>query len=174
MNCSRCGAYYGPTQRYCTGCGRDILAAKEQASQPAYVPAPSSGAPYPALEGEVLVPGASAPGDPYRSAYVPIPSPAPTCRSSRSGAGTIGAGAVGLLALLSKLKGLLVLLKLGKFTGTLITMLISVGAYAAFFGLPFAAGPSSCCSCTRWATGWSCAPRASPRARRSSSPSWVR
>lgn len=137
MNCSRCGAYYGSTQRYCTGCGLDILAAQEQQPTAAYAP------PAAYQEEEMRGQGYHAPGGYGSGMTSGAATYAPPSGSSprrRSGAGPIGAGAVGLIALLSKLKGLLVLLKFGKFSGTLITMLISVGAYAAFFGLPFALG----------------------------------
>lgn len=45
-----------------------------------------------------------------------------------------------ILVLLSKLKGLLTLLKFSKIGGTLLTMLLSIGAYAIMAPLPFAIG----------------------------------
>lgn len=45
-----------------------------------------------------------------------------------------------ILVMLSKLKGLLTLLKFSKIGGTLLTMLLSIGAYAIMAPLPFAIG----------------------------------
>ncbi|MGI8913375.1 MAG: site-2 protease family protein [Chloroflexota bacterium] len=57
---------------------------------------------------------------------------------NKRGTLTTGAGILAILA--SKLKYLFVLLKFGKVGGTLITMLVSVGAYALLFGWPYAVG----------------------------------
>ncbi len=64
-------------------------------------------------------------------------APARRWRNKR-GTLTTGAGILAILA--SKLKYLFVLLKFGKVGGTLITMLVSVGAYALLFGWPYAVG----------------------------------
>ena len=65
--------------------------------------------------------------------------PSPVRRwQDRKGTAATGAGL--LLILLAKLKGLLVLLKFGKLGSTAISMLISLGFYAVFFGWQFAAG----------------------------------
>jgi Zn-dependent protease len=45
-----------------------------------------------------------------------------------------------VLLLLSKFKSVLLLFKFGKFGLTLVTMVVSVAAYAAFFGVAFAVG----------------------------------
>jgi len=135
MNCAQCGAYYGPAQRFCTGCGRDLSAqpgqhevrAEQYSETDAYAAWAGSGGNATTMQDYVNQNGSSYPNN-------------AAAGRKRSSLGTAGAGAVGLLALLSKAKGLLVLLKFGKFGGTFITMLISVAAYAAFFGLPFAIG----------------------------------
>jgi Zn-dependent protease len=57
---------------------------------------------------------------------------------NKRGTLTTGAGILAILA--SKLKYLFVLLKFGKVGGTLITMLVSVVAYAVIFGWPYAVG----------------------------------
>jgi Zn-dependent protease len=54
--------------------------------------------------------------------------------------GRLGAAALSLLAFLSKLKGVLLLVQFGKFGGMLLTMAVSVAAYALFFGPIFAVG----------------------------------
>ena len=46
----------------------------------------------------------------------------------------------GLGALLLKLKWVMAALKLGKFTVTLVSMVVTIGVYALLFGLPFAVG----------------------------------
>src|SRR3954447_1490417 len=71
----------------------------------------------------------------------PVPEPAAPVGSPPSGLRrTIGPVIAGLALLASKLKFLLVALKGAKFLSTSATMLVSVGAYALIWGVPFAAG----------------------------------
>lgn len=72
--------------------------------------------------------------------YVPQAPVNPPPRPARRWGGPAATGAGLLLLLLSKLKYLLVLLKFGKVGGTALTMLVSVVAYGALFGWPYAAG----------------------------------
>jgi Zn-dependent protease len=88
-------------------------------------------------------PRADPPLDPVRlpdGSYVPVVAGAPAPKSRRRGVRSATAGSAALLAILSKFQTLLVLLKVGKFTGTFLTMIVSIAAYAAFFGVPFALG----------------------------------
>jgi Zn-dependent protease len=143
MTCLHCGAYYQQGQRFCTGCGRDLLPQYQSAGSVASPAGQSTHTGGWYLDESATSPayGASA----SQQSIYPGPGPSTYAgqrsrRSGKSGAGGLGAGAVGLLALLSKLKGLLLLLKFGKFGATAITMVVSVAAYAAFFGLSFAVG----------------------------------
>jgi Zn-dependent protease len=73
--------------------------------------------------------------------YEPVTEPAVPASRPQSGLRrTIGPVIAGLALLASKLKFLLVALKGAKFLSTSATMLVSVGAYALIWGVPFAAG----------------------------------
>lgn len=63
----------------------------------------------------------------------------PEGHSSQSKTGLAALGAL-LLLILSKLKFLLVFLKAGKFTGTMISMLVTIGIYASMFGWRYGVG----------------------------------
>ena len=78
----------------------------------------------------------AAPREAQHEVASPTPDVAPHEPPRRGFLQRIGAGIVGLFALLLKFGGLLVKLK---FIGTAFTALISVGAYALFFGWKFAA-----------------------------------
>jgi Zn-dependent protease len=71
----------------------------------------------------------------------PVPEPAAPVGSPPSGLRRVLGPVIAALALVAgKLKFLLVALKGAKFLSTSATMLVSVGAYALIWGVPFAAG----------------------------------
>jgi len=101
-------------------------------SSPSVVPAerpPEPGLPEPAGDHGAGTPPGSWGGDHHPSPYGPS-----TPARRRGILGTIFAGALAVF------KGGFLLLKLGAFKGTLITMVISVVAYSFFFGPIFAIG----------------------------------
>jgi Zn-dependent protease len=87
---------------------------------------------------------------PGTSPWIPIPAPpvatpapaepTPSRRPRARGRGKLGTALAALLALLAKLKTLLLLLPKLKLFTTAGTMLVSVAAYSFVFGWPFAAG----------------------------------
>src|SRR5215213_2289496 len=79
----------------------------------------------------------------YEPLLEPAGAPTPASGPERSPSAlkrSLGPVVVGVALLASKLKFLLIALKGAKFLTTSATMLVSVGAYALIWGLPFAAG----------------------------------